>query len=109
MNLKITGKGLKITEGIQSHLDDKINKLFDDLDESTSIYILLCVEKSRHKAEITVKTKGHTAHATNETDDLYVSMDVVLKKIETHLKKIKERAQDLKIKSRSKAKSMMDV
>ena len=41
MNLKITGKGLKITDGIRSHLDYKINKIFHDSDENTSIHVLL--------------------------------------------------------------------
>ena len=109
MNLKITGKGLKITDGIRSHLDGKINKIFHDPDENASIHILLSVEKDRHIAEATVKIKGHAAYATDETDDLYISMDGVLKKIETHLKKIKGRAQDLKIKSGLEIKSMMEA
>ena len=109
MNLKITGKGLKITDGIRSHLDYKINKIFHDSDENTSIHVLLRVEKSRHIAEVTIKTNGHIEHATDETDDLYASMDGTLKKIETRLKKIKKRTQDLKIKSGLKKKSMMVI
>ena len=56
-----------------------------------SIHIILRVEKHRHVAEATIKTKGHWAHATDETDNLYLSINGVLRKIETHLKKIKER------------------
>ena len=107
MKLKITGKGLKITDGIKSHLDYKINKIFHDSDENTSIHVLLHVKKSRHIAEVTVTADGHTEHVTEETGDLYVSMDGVLKKVETCLKKNKERAQDLKIKSGLDIKSMM--
>jgi putative sigma-54 modulation protein len=107
MNLKITGKGLKITDGIKSHLDCKINKIFYDSYENTSIHVLLHVKKSRHIAEVTVTTNGHTEHVTEETENLYLSMDGVLKKIETRLKKNKERKQDLKIKNGLDVKSMM--
>ena len=109
MNLKITGKGLKITDGIRNRLDDKINKIFHGTDENTSIHIFLRVEKDRHIAEINLKRKSHTARATDETGDLYKSIDGALKKIESHLKKIKGRMQGLKIKCGLETKTMMKV
>ena len=109
MNLKVTGKSLKITDGIRSHLDCKINKIFHDSDENTSIHVLLRIEKYRHIAEVTFKTNGHMEHTTDETGNLYTSIDGVLKKIETRLKKNKERTKDLKIKSGLEIKSMMDA
>ena len=109
MKLKITSKGLKITDGIRNNLDNKINKVFHGLSEVTSAHISLNIEKKRHIAEVTVLSKGCVFHATDMTDDLYMSMDGVLKKIEKHLKKIKGRRQQLKIKNGLAAKSMIDA
>ena len=109
MNLKITGKGLKITDGIRNHLDSKLNKIFHDLDEDTSVHIFLSVEKDRHIAEVNLKKKSHAARASDETDNLYKSIDGALKKIESHLKKIKGRMQDLKIKCALETKTAIKV
>ena len=109
MKIKITSKGLKITDGIRNNLDNKINKVFHGLSEVTSAHISLNIEKKRHIAEVTVLSKGRVFHATDMTDDLYMSMDGVLKKMEKHLKKIKGRRQHLKIKNGLAAKSMIDA
>jgi len=110
MEIKITSKGLKITDGIRNNLDKKINKVFHGLNEINSAHISLNIEKKRHIAEVTVVlSKGRVFHATDMTDDLYMSMDGVLKKIEKHLKKIKGRRQQLKIKNGLAAKSMIDA
>ncbi len=109
MEIKITSKGLKITDGIRNNLDNKINKVFHGLNGITSAHISLNIEKKRHIAEVTVLSEGRVFHATDVTDDLYISMDGVLKKIEKHLKKIKGRRQQLKIKNGLAAKSMIDA
>ena len=109
MKIKITSKGLKITDGIRNNLDNKINKVFYGFSDVTSAHISLNIEKKRHIAEVTVLSKGHVFHATDMTGDLYMSMDGVLKKIEKHLKKIKGRRQQLKIKNGLAAKSMIDA
>ncbi len=109
MEIKITSKGLKITDAIRNNLDNKINKVFHGFNEITSAHIFLNIEKKRHIAEVTILSKGRVFHATDVTGDLYMSMDGVLKKIEKHLKKIKGRRQQLKIKNGLAAKSMIDA
>ena len=109
MEIKITSKGLKITDAIRNNLDNKITKVFHGLNGITSAHISLNIEKKRHIAEVTVLSERRVFHATDVTDDLYISMDGVLKKIEKHLKKIKGRRQQLKIKNGLAAKSMIDA
>ena len=106
MNFHVVGKNIELTDAIKGHLDSKINKIFQDTDESTNVRISLCVEKHRHIADVTVITNGVTLHAGDETEDLYTSIDSVLKKIDKHLKKHKARAQDFKIKSGFEIKKM---
>ena len=104
MNFHVVGRNIELTDAIKGHLDNKINKMFQDMDERTDVRISLCVEKHRHIADITVITNGVTLHAGDETEDLYTSIDSVLKKIDKHLKKHKTRAQDIKIKRSFKTK-----
>ena len=108
MKLKVRGRNIEITDGIKGRLDKIIDKTFQRLDDSTDMRVSLHVEKHRHMAEVTVKTKGFTAHAADATEDLYVAMDNAFGKIEKQLKKHKERAVDQKIKNGFETKNNVD-
>lgn len=98
MKLTVTGRNIEITDAIKDHLDNKIRKTIEEFGEKADVHVALLVEKHRHFAEITVKTKGFTVHGEEETDNLYTAMDNALIKIEKQLRKHKERAKDLRIK-----------
>ena len=107
MKLTVTGRNIEITEAINDHLDRKMQKTINELGEKSDVYVALSVEKHRHFAEITVKTKGFTVHSEEETNDLYAAMDNALVKIEKQLRKHKERAKDLRIKQASAEKNKL--
>lgn len=98
MKLTVTGRKIEITDGIRDHLNNKMEKTISNLDEAADVHVALNVEKHRHFAEITVKTKGFTVHSQEETNDLYTSMDKALEKMEKQLRKHKDKVKDLQIK-----------
>ena len=105
MKLTVTGRNIEITDGIRNHLNDKMDKTIADLDEAADVHLALSVEKHRHFAEVTVKTKGFTLHSQDETEDLYTSMDKALEKMEKQIRKNKEKAKALRIKQGSQSKN----
>ena len=105
MKLTVTGRNIEITDGIRNHLNDKIDKTIADLGEAADVHVALSVEKHRHYAEVTVKTKGFTLHSHDETEDLYTSMDKTLEKMEKQIRKNKEKAKALRIKQGSQSKN----
>ena len=105
MKLTVTGRNIDITDGIRDHLQSKMDKTINDLGEETDVHVALHVEKHRHHGEITVKTKGFTVHSQHESEDLYVSIDNALQKIEKQLRKHKEKAQDQRMKKGLQSKS----
>ena len=64
MKFQVIGKNIKLTDAIKGHLDNKINKIFPNADESTGGRISLCVGKHRHIAHVTIKTNGGYAACT---------------------------------------------
>ncbi|MFQ5444201.1 MAG: ribosome hibernation-promoting factor, HPF/YfiA family [Nitrospinales bacterium] len=98
MKLTVTGRNIEITEAIENHLHKKMEKTLREFGEKADVHVALAVEKHRHFAEVTVKSKGFTVHSEEETSDLYASMDNALDKIEKQLRKHKERSKSLKIK-----------
>jgi len=107
MKLTVTGRNIEITDAINDHLDRKMQKTIHELGDKADVHVALSVEKYRHFAEITVKTKGFTVHSEEETSDLYAAMDNALVKIEKQLRKHKERAKDLRIKQASAEKNKL--
>ena len=105
MKSTVTGRNIEITDGIRNHLNDKIDKTIADLGEAADVHVALSVEKHRHFAEVTVKTKGFTLHSQDETEDLYTSMDKALEKMEKQIRKNKEKAKALRIKQGSQSKN----
>ena len=105
MKLTVTGRNIEITDGIRNHLNYKIDKTIADLGEAADVHVALSVEKHRHFAEVTVKTKGFTLHSQDETEDLYTSMDKALEKMEKQIRKNKEKAKALRIKQGSQSKN----
>ena len=105
MKLTVTGRNIEITDGIRNHLNDKIDKTIADLGEAADVHVALSVEKHRHFAEVTVKTKGFTLHSQDETEDLYTSIDKALEKMEKQIRKNKEKAKALRIKQGSQSKN----
>ena len=104
MKLTVTGRKIEITDGIRTHLSDKMTKTIADLGEAADVHVALAVEKHRHFAEITVKTNGYTLHSQEETNDLYASMDKALEKMEKQIQKHKEKTKSLRNKQGSQSK-----
>ena len=108
MKLTVTGRKIEITDAIEQHLTLKMGKTIKDLGESADVHIALAVEKHRHFAEITVKTKEFTLHSEDETDDLYTAMDSALLKMEKQVRKHKSRHKTLKIRQSIEEKNKPD-
>ena len=107
MKLTVTGRKMKITQGIEDHLNSKIERTLKTMTDSADVHVALTVEKHRHFAELTVKDRGFTVHSDAETEDLYAAMDQAVEKTEKQLKKHKERSVRLKIKKSSAEKDKL--
>jgi len=105
MKLTVAGRQMKITQAIEDHLNQKLDKaLKNNLDDSADVHVALAVEKHRHFAEITLKTKGYSAHSEAETDDLYMAMDQAVEKLEKQVTKHKEKIKSKKSKKTQEEK-----
>jgi len=107
MKLTVAGRHLKITQAIEDHLHKKMEKALKNLHDAADVHVALAVDKHRHFAEITLKTKGFTIHSEAETEDLYTAMDQAVEKAEKQLKKHKDRSKSLKIKQNTAEKDKL--
>lgn len=91
MDLQIEGRHFKVTEAIQTHLEEKLGKLEKYFDGIHRMHVILAVEKGKRQTVELVCTvaKRHTLFAKGEAEDMYVAIDKAEKKMLTEMKKYK--------------------
>ena len=94
MKIKIFGKNIEVTEGIRSAVEEKIGKLDKYFAEETRVDVTLSVNKNEQKVEVTIPVKGRIIRAEEISDDMYVSIDLVLEVIERQVNKHKKKLID---------------
>ena len=89
MRYTISGKNIEVTEGLKNAIYEKLDKLDKFFSQETECSVTLSVEKFRQKAEVTIYMKGNLLRAEEESDDMYVSIDVVAEVLERQIRKYK--------------------
>ncbi len=96
MRYTITGRNINVTPGLKDAVVEKIGKLERYFNQDTEAIVTLSVEKERQKIEVTIPVKGTIIRAEQESNDMYVSIDLVEEIIERQLKKYKNKIVDKK-------------
>ena len=97
MNVVITGRHFDVTEGIKSHINDKIAKLDKFYHKILEAHVILSVEKFRHVAEITAIGKHIKVTATETTSDMYASIDMAISSLEKQLRKLHDKVKEHRV------------
>ncbi len=88
--VKVTGRRVSITEAIKNYSVSKVENLHLDYPRIMEAHVILDVEKHRHFAEVVLHCNNHiTIEASEETDDMYASIDGVISKIARQMRKYK--------------------
>ena len=96
MKFIIIGKNIDVTPGLKDAVESKLGKLQRYFTPDTEIHVTLSVQKEHQKIEVTIPVKGNIIRSEQESDDMYVSIDLVEEIIERQLKKYKNKIVDKK-------------
>lgn len=102
MNISITFRQMDATEAVKGYATDKISKLQKFLRQPLHGQVTLSCQKTLHTAEVDLHSGGNHYHATQASEDMYATIDMVLDKLErqirdgheSHKKKGADRASD---------------
>ena len=94
MNYIISGKNIDVTDGLREAIYDKLGRLEKFFSEDTNVQVTFSVEKERQKIEVTIPMKGHIIRAEQVSDDMYVSIDMVVEIIERQVTRYKKKIID---------------
>ncbi len=89
MKFIVIGKNIDVTAGLKEAVESKLGKLERYFTADTEVHVTLSVQKNRQKIEVTIPVKGGIIRSEEESDDMYVSIDLVEEIIERQLRKYK--------------------
>ncbi|MFH1754147.1 MAG: ribosome-associated translation inhibitor RaiA [Candidatus Latescibacterota bacterium] len=95
-----TARQYELTPALKDYAENKVYHLKHYFDQIVNAHIRFSVEKYRHMVEITVHINGRDFKSTDESEDMYASVDGAVEKLERQILKHKGKRQ--KRKSQSK-------
>ncbi|NWJ39373.1 MAG: ribosome-associated translation inhibitor RaiA [Geothrix sp.] len=87
MKVNYTGRHMELTEPLKQLTKERLDKMATYLDDIIDVHVILSVEKHRHEAEITLKTRASAFVASATTDDMYASITQAVDKLEAQAHK----------------------
>jgi len=94
MQLNISGQHVDITQALSDYVSGKLEKLERHYDHVTNAHVVLSVEKQRQKAEATIHVAGNKLFANAEHEDMYAAIDALVDKLDSQIRKHKEKVTD---------------
>jgi putative sigma-54 modulation protein len=94
MQVRVTGRNIDLTEAMKDYVHKKIGRLDKYLEEPIVIQVVLSVEKFRQIAEVNISSKSGNFRGSEESHDIYASIDMVMDKLEKQVRRRKEKLQN---------------
>ncbi|MDD5711654.1 MAG: ribosome-associated translation inhibitor RaiA [Smithellaceae bacterium] len=91
MKISVTFRNTEGDDWHKAYVDERLQKLKKYIDNPVDAHVVLAVEKFRNVAEINLKANGLNVNAKEEAKEMHLAIDEAIDKIETQLKKHKER------------------
>ena len=96
MNIAFAFKNFEPSDHLRKYAARRFEKLrrFTTKSENVEMTVVLTVDKFRHKAEVQFAGDNLNISAVEQSSDMYATVDMVLDKLETQLKKHAERVKE---------------
>lgn len=93
MNLHLSGHHVEVTPAIRDYVTGKFSRITRHFDHVIDVNVILSVEKSRQKAEVTLHVSGKDLFAESDDGDLYAAIDLLVDKLDRQVLKHKDKVQ----------------
>ncbi|MBS1767474.1 MAG: ribosome-associated translation inhibitor RaiA [Acidobacteria bacterium] len=87
MKVNFTGRHVEVSSALKAQAQERLDKMASFLDDIIDVHVILSVEKHRHQAEVTLKTRASAFVASAESMDMYKSLSEAMDKLESQAHK----------------------
>jgi putative sigma-54 modulation protein len=106
MQVTVIGRHIEVTEALKQYATEKLSRLKKYLPMTIQVVVTLSVvKKVHHTAEAVIKSNGLLIQASEETEEMYSAIDLLIAKLERRVRRYREKLIDHKHQS-SKADSV---
>jgi putative sigma-54 modulation protein len=96
MSMKITGRHLVITPALRQHIENRFERLVRYEVRLSHLEVILSVNKLQHSAEVVCTMQGRRIQAKASTREMYATVDQLVDRLGTQIRKHKERKAEHK-------------
>lgn len=87
MKVNFTGRHVEVSTALKAQAQERLAKMASFLDDIIDVHVIFSVEKHRHQAEVTLKTRASAFVASAESMDMYKSLAEAMDKLESQAHK----------------------
>ena len=109
MQTSVTFKNLDPSEPLKTYVTEKLDRFDRLLDNPAEASVVLSVEKFRHIAEISITGDRLNINGREEINDMYSAIDMALDKLETQIKKSKQKIRERRVGSKQSIKDISET
>jgi putative sigma-54 modulation protein len=91
MQISVSGHHVQITEAIEQYIRKKLRRLEKHYQPIINSQVILTVDKNVQKAETRIHISGAEVFAEAESNNLYTSIDKMVKKLDRKMIEMKRR------------------
>jgi putative sigma-54 modulation protein len=97
MQVSVIGRHIEVTDALKQYATEKFSRLDKYLPKAPEVVVTLSVvKKVHHFAEAVIKSNGVLIQASEETEEMYSAIDLLVEKIERRVRRYKEKLVDHK-------------
>ncbi len=104
MQVSVTFKNMESSDALRSYVQKKLNRFDKLLDSPADANVVFSVEKIRHITEISLSSDKLNIHATEATESMYSSIDMVADKVKYQINKNRDMIKNRHSKYRNNVK-----
>lgn len=93
-NITVTGRNVMVTQSMKDYAIEKVSKIERFSDRIIDVVVTMDVQKLDHRVDIVLKVDHTKIKSQASSEDMYLSIDRAVKKIEAQLIRYKSKLKD---------------
>ncbi len=94
MRIAFTFRNIDSSDSIKNYASEKLSKLQKFMRAPLDLDVTLSMERHFHQVEVVLRSDGHTYIATEQTEDMYASIDKVTDCLDQQVRRSKGAEHD---------------
>ncbi len=94
MRIAFTFRHMDSSDAIKNYASDKLAKLQKYMRAPLDAEVVVSKERHLHQVEVVLRSDGHTYVATQESEDMYASIDLVVDTVDQQVRRTKGAEHD---------------